>query len=397
MISAIQAFSPAVGVSGNSGTDGQAARILIVDDQDVNRQLLEELLRPEGHVLISCADGEEALRHVRGGDVDLVLLDITMPGMDGLEVCRRIRANPDSASLPVIMVTALAHRQQQLDGIAAGASDYLTKPIDSVNLLLRVRNAVHVRRLHRNLQSQYRQLRELETLRDSLVHMLVHDLRSPLQSLIMMLELTRESAGDHGDAQLLEDLDSMQGSAEFMAQMISNVLDVNRFEAGAMPLHMERIDLVQVTREAVATVGVRQTVRISIVPETERMPVEADAGVVRRVIANLVANACKFSPDGSEVRLLLGARADACEVRVIDAGPGISPEHHGMIFEKFGQVHGGGATSGRSSGLGLAFCRLGVEAIGGRIGVESAPGHGATFWFTVPTSAGVASHRSRGA
>lgn len=363
--------------------DDSAAMILVVDDQPVNRLLLEEILEPHGYQVVSCSDGQEALQRVQLGDVDLVLLDITMPLLDGLEVCRRLRADPATASLPIIMVTALAHREQQLDGIAAGATDYLTKPIDSANLLLRVRNALQMRRLHVRVAAQLSRLQELERLRDSLVHMLVHDLRSPLQSMVFGLDFARERARELQEAQLTEDLDSVANSARVLTDMVGNVLDVSRFEEGAMPLHPETFPIRSAVCDAIDAVGGGTRVVVASDAD-EAAQVYADPVIVRRVVANLVANACKFSPEDCDVHVHVRRLGSHVEVRVNDAGRGIAPEHHAVIFDKFGQVTASRGEHARSSGLGLAFCKLAVEANGGTIGVDSTPGQGASFWFTLP-------------
>jgi K+-sensing histidine kinase KdpD len=360
-----------------------AATILVVDDHELNLALLQELLEPEGHQLELCKSGEDALRCLAQSTIDLVLLDITMPGIDGLEVCRRIRENPSTASIPVIMVTALAHRQQQLDGIAAGATDYLTKPIDGANLLLRVRNALEMRRLHTQVAAQLTKLQAMEQLRDSLVHMLVHDLRAPLQAIAFGIEFARDRARELQEDQLLEDIDHVGASATLLSEMVSNVLDVSRFEEGAMPLQLAECDLGEIATEAIDSVtGRARGSRIQF-SRGENLMVLADRDVVRRVIANLVANACKFSPADSFISVQVQQASSQIECRVVDAGPGISPEHHDRIFDKFGQVavdHGGLP----SSGLGLTFCKLGIEAHDGSIGVESELGSGATFWFSLP-------------
>jgi len=304
-----------------------------------------------------------------------------MPGMDGLEVCRRIRAHEQTASLPVIMVTALAHRQQQLDGIAAGASDYLTKPVDSANLLLRVRNAMHMRRLHTQLSGHLDRLRRLEQARDTLVHMLVHDLRSPLQAIIMRLDFARDRARELDEPEMLDDLESVVVSAQVMKEMVSNVLDVSRFEEGLMPLQPVSFDVEAVVVEAIELVGSSTAIRLH--NDALGAFCFADPALIRRVAANLVANACRFS--NGEVEVTISATNECVRVDVRDSGPGIAPEHQQRIFEKFGQVDGGKeAAAGRSTGLGLSFCKLAVDASGGAIGVESNVGNGALFWFSVP-------------
>ena len=360
--------------------------ILVVDDSEANRVLLREILELDGHRVVIATDGPGALLAARADGPDLVLLDVSMPGMDGLEVCRGLRADPATASLPVILVTALADRNHRLEGIAAGANDYLTKPIDRPDLLLRVRNALRLRKLHNELVAQYRKLQALEQLRDSMVHMLVHDLRSPLTGISVYLQMSRARIEELGDAQLGEDFEEMSRSVTQLGDMVSDVLDVSRFEADAMPLQPSAVDLRTLAADAVAYLG--RGVHGSVAIHAAAGPVQAvvDPDIIRRVIANLVGNAVKFAPRGGQIRLEVAEGSTGPEIRVTDTGPGIPPEFHQRIFEKFGQANGNGNSAARSSGLGLAYCKLAVQAHGGRIGVVSAPGEGSTFWFTLPSA-----------
>jgi len=363
-------------------------RILVVDDHEPNRLLLEDLLEPQGYQVILAEDGEEAIRLVAESQPDLVLLDVMMPGQNGLEVCRRLRVDPETGSLPIILVTALAEREHRLQGIDAGANDYLTKPIDRAELLLRVRNALHLRKLHAELAAQYQQLKDLEELRDSLVHMIVHDLRSPLTGIVLYLGALIEEIQDPA---ILADLEALSGNVRHLTDMVSNVLDVSRFEADAMPLSRTAVDLAALVAEAIRSLGVvRRRATVNLCPPPEHLVCSGDRDVLKRVVANLVDNALKFTPTGGEVRVEVKHGAAGPEVRVTDTGPGIPAEYHDKIFEKFGQVRGGTLTGFRSSGLGLTFCKLAVEAHGGRIGVASEIGKGSTFWLALPEPDAVA-------
>ena len=360
-----------------------AGRILVVDDVEANRVLLREMLELDGHQVTLAAGGADALIALRD-EPDLMLLDVNMPEMDGLEVCRRVRADPAACALPIILVTALADRQHRLDGIGAGANDYLTKPIDRPDLLLRVRNALQLRKLHRELAAQYQRLEDLEKMRDSLVHMLVHDLRTPLTGISCYLQMSEARVSALGDVQLVKDFDEMGSAVVQLTEMISDMLDVSRLEANAMPLAPVACDLGPLAAEAVASLG--RSPHATVTPCWPEEPVRAtvDPDVMRRVIANLVGNALKFTPRGGEVRVEIEAGSAGAELRVVDRGPGIAPEFQERIFEKFGDANDGEKPRIRSSGLGLTFCKLAVEAHGGRIGVTSAVGEGSTFWLSLP-------------
>ena len=153
--------------------------ILGVDDDDKNLKLIEALLIPHKYRVLFAHNGSEALKIVEAEKVDVILLDVMMPDIDGFEVCRKLKEDERLAHIPVILVTSLHGREERLKGIAAGANDFLTKPIDNEDLILRVRNAARLKVLHDRTRNDYNKLSELEKMRDSLTHMIIHDLRSP--------------------------------------------------------------------------------------------------------------------------------------------------------------------------------------------------------------------------
>ncbi len=359
-------------------------RVLVVDDQDTNRLLLRDMLEAQGHEVIEAVEGSEALQRVAETAPDVVLLDIGLPGMDGFEVCRRLKAEPATASIPVLLVTALSHRDHRLLGIGAGANDYITKPVDKSDLSLRVRNAIRMRQLYLEVEEQYRRLEKLELLRDSLVHMLVHDLRSPLAGIRAYLDLLKLDGAGKLDSELTESIDAARKVAVEMTDMVSDLLDVSRMEVGKMPLELAPADVGALAVDAVAAAGAAPRVRIRVETTADTLRVVCDAGIIRRVIANLVGNAVKFTPVSGQITVIV--RGDGAEVKVsvVDTGPGIPPEYHQKVFDKFGQVEAARHGAKHSSGLGLTFCKFAVEAHGGRIGLESAAGKGSTFWLVLP-------------
>lgn len=360
-------------------------RVLIVDDQEANRLLLRDLLESQGHEVAEAVDGVEALERVAAAAPDVVLLDVGMPGIDGFEVCRRLKADPGTATIPVLLVTALNQRDQRLLGIGAGANDYITKPIDKSDLSLRVRNAIRMHQLYAEIEEQYRRLEKLELLRDSLVHMIVHDLRSPLAGIRAYLDLMKMDGEGKLEPDMTQSIDEARKVAVDMTEMVSDLLDVSRLEAGKMPLEVSQVDLASLATEVAAATG-RATHRVTVRVEAsvEQARIIGDPSVIRRVITNLVGNAVKFSPTSSQIVLLVQGNGAEAKVSVSDRGPGIATEYHEKIFEKFGQVEAASHGTKHSSGLGLTFCKFAVEAHGGRIGVESDVGRGSTFWFALP-------------
>jgi signal transduction histidine kinase len=242
-------------------------------------------------------------------------------------------------------------------------------------------------RQQRELEASYEKLRESERLRDSLVHMIVHDLRSPLSAITGYLELFAEEAKARMGAETQVDLASAMRAARNMARMINGILDVSKMEARMMKLDVAECDLVQVVAQSLddfeSLIGARQ---IAFEHPQSPVLVRADQGIVSRIVQNLLANALRLTPAGGKISVGIAVEPEHVRVFVVDNGPGIPADFHHKIFDKYAQVDAPTSSRHLTSGLGLAFCKLAVEAHGGRIGVDSEPGSGSTFWFTLPNS-----------
>lgn len=366
------------------GSEIAAGRILVVDDDEKSRHLLREILEAEGYFVRVAEDGEAGLASIEEEQPEVILLDVMMPNIDGFEVCRRIKSDPNTAALPVLLVTALDARNDQIHGIEAGANDYLTKPIDRRNVVLRVRNAVQMRRLHLEVARQYGQLEKLERQRDSLVHMMVHDMRSPLMGISGNIEIALLDASNLSEG-TAESLQMALASSVELVELVSSLLDVSRMESGKLPLEKASCDIETLAREAAKRLGpLLQHCRVTISTSPEFGPVVCDPEIIRRVFINLLANAGRFSPKGSEIKVTTRVEGDRRRVEITDQGLGVPEEDRERIFEKFGTVALRHENRKGSTGLGLTFCKMAVEAHGGAIGIASGVGQGSTFWFDLP-------------
>jgi two-component system, sensor histidine kinase and response regulator len=235
------------------------------------------------------------------------------------------------------------------------------------------------------LQESYDRLRELERLRDNLIHMIVHDLRTPLTAVKGFMELLELTSGDRLPEDGREYIRRAMTATGTLVEMVSSLLDVSRMESGQMHLNLTECDLAGLAADVTAKMdSLRRGRLLSLEAGTARITATCDRDLTARILQNLVGNALKFAPEDGRVRVRLEPGPDLVTVRVSDDGPGIPPEYHEKIFEKFGQVEARSHQQKHSTGLGLTFCKLAVEAHGGRIGVESRPGEGSTFWFTLP-------------
>ena len=360
--------------------------ILVVDDEDLNRELLRELLEADGHSVGEARNGMHALTQVAKQKPDLLLLDVMMPEMDGFEVCRLLKNNDETAAIPVIMVTSLNDREDRLKGIQSGAQDFLTKPIDAQDVKLRSRNAISAKYLHDRVQEDLIKLQELEEMRENLVHMIVHDMRNSLTGLLGRLELIQIETSNSLKQPHVDDLEAAISSAEQVNTMVTDLLDLSRLEAGKMPLETCQTNLFDLMKKTLTSLDtLAQRYDIQVQPPTQCVNTICDPNLIRRTIENLLGNAFKFTPTGGRINIDLTSGENHVEVSVRDSGPGISAKDQKLIFSKFGQASLGRQNRTSSSGIGLAFCKQAIEAHGGLIWVESSLGMGSTFAFSLPT------------
>lgn len=363
--------------------DGHAASVLVVEDTIDSLRLLSELLGGQGYEVRAVTNGRQALQAVQREPPDLILLDINMPGMNGYEVCRQLKAQERSKDVPVIFITALTGTGDKVRAFDAGGVDYVTKPFQIEEVLARVKTHIALRRARAGLADSYARLRELEQLRDDLVHMVVHDLRSPLTVLLINLRLLQSTTtlGDE-DRQILQ---SALESAEAITAMTNTMLDVSRLEAARMPVDPAVCDLARMARDVRAALGTSDAAAVPIdIESPDVVHVTCDGALVRRVMENLVSNGLKHAPAGTRLRIAIGSANGRARVAVHDLGRGVRPDAREKIFEKFGGAEGRQDSIYNSVGLGLAFCKLAIEAHGGTIGVDPGVPSGSTFWFELP-------------
>jgi two-component system sensor histidine kinase/response regulator len=374
---------------------GSAPLILVADDVDANVELLVDQLETLGFRTVVARNAPDAVTACFEHRPDLVILDVSMPAGElgvpdrdaGFEVCRRLKRDPRSARIPVIFVTALGDTTDRVKAIEAGGDDFLTKPHHRLVLNARVRALLKLKGATDALEESLKRLRELQKVRDDLMKMIVHDLKTPLTSVLATLEMMRD--GDFGSvtepqARALSDA---EGKAEDLLALIEDLLEVARIEEQTITLQPEPIAPAALLAEIVYDWGLRfqQEGASATADAADDAPVfRADKVLVKRVLSNLVQNAITHS--AGPVHLTLTARSDPNGIllTVGDHGPGIPEEYQELIFRKFERVRSANAPRVRSSGLGLTFCRLAIEAHGGRIWVKSTGGEGSTFYVQLP-------------
>ena len=372
--------------------------ILIVDDEERNIKLLKAMLANEDYYLSGVSNGEEALRRVSWIPPDLILLDVMMPGIDGFEVCRRVKGDEKTRMIPVVMVTALSEKEHQIKAMEAGADDFLSKPVNQTELCIRVKSLLRIKSYHDKLLGSFREiaeknarLQELERAKEGLTHMIIHDLNNPLMAISGSLEMLLLNKNELPEKQY-GTIQKCHNYCNDFNLLIRSLLDIHRMEKVKLELQKEETDfpvMVDEVQRQFTQKAELKKISLSFRSPANIPSVFIDQGLIKRVIANLLNNAIRHTPKEGHIAESIDIIPENGYIRfnIKDSGNGLAPEYHQRIFNKFEQVElkREGVFSG-SGGLGLAFCKMAVEAHGGRIWVESKgkEGEGSLFRLTIP-------------
>jgi signal transduction histidine kinase len=358
---------------------------MVVDDAPSNLQLLVTLMQMEGYKVRPVRSGAAALALLQEVRPDVILLDVNMPGMDGFEVCRRLKSDPLNCDIPVLFVSALSDTNDKVKAFEAGGTDYITKPFQMKEVRMRIETHLHMARMKAELEAANRKLRDSERLREMLAHLVAHDMRTPLFGILGMAELVAEKEAVLHDAESTEYVTTIRDSARLLVDLISDMLDVYKHDCGTSLAQLENVLFDAIIRDSLGLLGGLARRH----PFKRKLPAEpillrCDRSLTTRALVNLMSNAIRFTKPGTPVTLTAEVEPGFLKIGVTDEGEGIAEEHQSRLFQKFGQLEARDKGVRYSSGLGLVFCRMVAEAQGGKIGVVSSPGNGATFWLTIP-------------
>ncbi|MFQ6044004.1 MAG: ATP-binding protein [Candidatus Poribacteria bacterium] len=428
--------------------------ILVVEDSLVQAVKLKHILEQQDYRVSVAKDGEEALAAMKGECAKtqstkqdrptIVISDIIMPGMDGYELCRRIKADENLKDIPVILLTQLSDPQDIIKGLECGADNFITKPYDGEFLLSRIKHILVNRELRRNiitdmsveiyfegkrhsitsdrmqildlllatyetviqknqeleqannklfamkreLEKQNIKLAKLNEQKNQFIGMAAHDLRSPLSVILwrsqLLLELDEDALSEE---QRLEFLSTIKSNSEFMLQLIDDLLDISVIEAGKLELNLQRTDLISLIKHNVElnrALAERKQIKLLFSCNEQFPEMMVDANKIEQVLNNLISNAIKFSYPHSAIEIQVARSEDSALISVRDEGKGISQEELNKLFKPYTKASVKGTKGEKGTGLGLAIVKKVVEGHRGKIWVESEFGKGSTFYVSLP-------------
>ena len=359
--------------------------VLVADDQAANRELLEEILTAQGSKVITVPDGAAAVEELSKTEVDLVLLDVMMPRLNGFEACERIKNNPETYSIPVILITALSDKQARIEGIKAGASDFLTRPVDRIELLARVRSLLTLKHRTDELEKRTAQLAAANSELEAFSYSVSHDLRAPLRHINGDAHrLIQEHSPQLGpEAQLR--LKRIQEGTQKMGRMIDDLLNLARLDRRSMDLQMTSLNsLVENVLQDLESETANRKIdwRVGSLPS-----VNCDPGLIQQVFANLLSNAVKYTRRCERAVIEIGQSTmnGQLVLFVRDNGAGFNPKYSGKLFGAFQRLHTEQEFEG--TGVGLATVQRIAQKHGGSVWAEAETNKGATFYFSLGEAA----------
>lgn len=354
--------------------------------------MVQATLAADDLEVVSAASGDEAVAAFAAQAFDILLLDVRMPGRDGFATLAAIRELPGAADVPVVFLTGLRDVETFDRALAAGAVDFLTKPIRPSELVARVRTLLQVRRLGGELREHHEEIRRqrdalvrLHLQKERLSSFVVHDLKSPLAAVRLHATLLERDPSLSGEA--LDSARAIVSLSDRLGQLILNLLDLAKADAGQLEPRREPVALDALACGVHAAFGSAASARgLSLRVEGAKATALGDPDLLRRVLENLVDNALRHAPQRTTVTIAASQRDTDVEISVRDEGIGIPEALRERIFERFIQLEVGSESSRSGRGLGLSFCKTAVEIQGGTIRVEATPS-GALFVVRLPAPA----------
>jgi CheY-like chemotaxis protein/two-component sensor histidine kinase len=367
-------------------------KALVVDDSRVTRLIVSEKLRREGVEVLEAENGLQGFELLcnRIGAIDLVITDYLMPELNGLEFCTKIRSELGLKDLPVIFLTSLTDTDEVIKIFKAGASDYLVKPFVGEELLARLRNQLYRVKSKNRLKDTINELHNLNQMKDDLIAVCSHDLRSPLTGILGFTELLQEK--DYFSEEDQENLAQIKSSGEFLLSLVNDILDLSKSKSESADLEMEIIDLSEIVK-----ISINAIKHLALAKEQELKyindclgddKINGNQNAMIRVVNNLLSNAVKFTPEKGVITVtqknLRKSGSSSLLLQVSDSGIGIAEEKIPFLFDKFSKTSRSGTSGEKGTGLGMSIVREVLEKHDSRVEVRSEEGKGTCFDIYMP-------------
>ncbi|MEJ2055134.1 MAG: response regulator [Calditrichaceae bacterium] len=373
-----------------------SAKVLIVDDNKENIDLIAYFLKPQNYQIFTAYDGLEALESVERDQPDIILLDIMLPKMDGFQVCERVKKDRKTQFIPIIMITALKELKDKIRSLEVGADDFISKPFENVELLTRVKSLLRIKKYHDEIQNKNAELEQknktllkLDRFKEELNHHVVHDMKNPLFVIQGNLQMMAMAIEQTTSPVLKKYVDRIDRSTQNLLRMVLNLIDISKIEDGKMELNQELVNLNDLVSKCIH--------RFEDYPENEKKifdlnlsdggsTLKVDSSVMERVFDNLISFAVANVPDDGKIEIGSKRVNSGLEYFIHDYGQQIPMKYSDEMFNKFSQVEikKEGYRVGR--GLGLTFCKLAVEAHGGTLCIDPDNKVGNRFVLNLPTN-----------
>jgi two-component system sensor histidine kinase/response regulator len=361
-------------------------KILIVDDVVSNVLLLKILLTNEKFQVCTASNGKMCIEMAKSEHPDLILLDVMMPDLNGFDTAVILKKDPETQEIPIIFLTALNNPSDLVKGFQVGANDFLTKPFNKEELIMRVMHQIQLVAAKRIIIRQNEELKRTISNRDKMYSVIAHDLRSPMASIRMVLNLAVNVVSkDIVGEEIFGLLDKANRESEETHDLLDNLLKWTKSQTGRLSVVYQELDLDDIVPGVVdifRMIAEMKKIELKYIPADEKLIVHADNDMIKTIIRNFLSNAVKFTPEGKSVEVFYKREGDFARISVRDHGVGIEPDRVEAIFHTGETTYGTGGEEG--SGLGLQLCQDFARKNGGDARVESTLGEGSTFSFTIP-------------
>ncbi len=368
------------------------SRVLVVDDISQNLQVLGTTLKHNGFNVALANNGMQAIEIARARKPDLILLDIQMPRIDGFEVCRILKESDETKDIPVIFLTALNEKEDIIKGFEVGGVDYITKPFNHQELVARVVNHLELSHTKKIIETQNADLIKLNKDKDKFLSIIAHDMKSPFSSLLGIAEVVVKDYENLSDSEVFEYVSSLYESLISQYKFLEELLEWGRFQRGVLEFNPKEFNIIVDITDSIGLLrGNAAAKKIALeIDVDEDLTACYDSNMVYTILRNLVSNAIKFTPEGGKITIAALPDPDSKDlilVSVSDTGVGMPQSDIDKLFRIDSVFTRIGTNNEKGTGLGLILCKEFVDRHGGRIWVESAPGAGTKFSFTLPVKA----------